>query len=190
MHTPHEQSTSTETSGRNCLPGSFRKPKINDRFNNSVYFVCTHHPAGALPLAVWITSQWTMTKKKQCPERLQNVLPPHAFGGRGPKAGPQIFMTDDDSGQRGALSDIWKDALLLLCTFHFLQAVWRWLFNSNNNINKEDRQHLMGHFQKLVFSTSEKEFLSAAEGALTDKITVKYPNYQEYVKRSLKRQQE
>ena len=48
----------------------------------------------------------------------------------------------------------------------------------------------MGHFQKLVFSTSEEEFLSAAEGALTDKITVKYPNYQESLKRSLKRQQE
>lgn len=119
MHTPHEQSTSTETSGRNCLPGSFRKPKINDRFNNSVYFVCTHHPAGALPLAVWITSGQSQKKTKQCLERLQNVLPPHAFGGRGPKAGPQIFMTDDDSGQIGALSDIRKDALLLLCTFSF-----------------------------------------------------------------------
>ena len=161
-----------------------------DRFNNPVYFMCTHHPAGALPLGVWITSGQSQKVTKQCLEKLQNVLPPHAFGGRGPKAGPRIFMTDDDSGQRGALSDIWKDALLLLCTFHFLQAVWRWLFNSNNNINKEDRQHLMGHFQKLVFSTSEEEFLSAAEGALTDKITVKYPNYQEYLKRSLKRQQE
>ena len=29
------------------------------------------------------------------------MLPPHAFGGRGPKTGPDIFMTDDDSGQRG-----------------------------------------------------------------------------------------
>ena len=152
--------------------------------------MCTHHPAGALPLGVWITSGQSQKVTKQCLEKLQNVLPPRAFGGRGPKAGPRIFITDDDFGQRGALSDIWKDALLLHCTFHFLQAVWRWLFNSNNNINKEDRQHLMGHFQKLVFSTSEEEFLSAAEGALTDKITVKYPNYQEYLKRSLKRQQE
>jgi len=161
-----------------------------DRFNNPVYFMCTQHLAGALPLGVWITSGQSQQVTKQCLERLQNVLPPHAFGGRGPKVGPHIFMTDDDSGQRGALSEIWKDALLLLCTFHFLQAVWRWLFNSNNNINKEDRQHLMGHFQKLVFSSSQKEFLSAAEAALTDKVTVKYPNYQEYLKKCLKRQQE
>lgn len=39
--------------------------------------------------------------------------------------GPQIFMTDEDQGQRGALSDIWKECQLLLCAFHFLQAVWR-----------------------------------------------------------------
>lgn len=38
----------------------------------------------------------------------------------------------------------------MLCTFHFLQAGWRWLYNSSNNINRDDHQHLMGHFQKLV----------------------------------------
>ncbi|KAL9978127.1 hypothetical protein ACROYT_G015612 [Oculina patagonica] len=161
-----------------------------DRFNNPVYFMCTNHPAGALPLGVWITSGQSQYVTNQCLEKLQNVLPPHAFGGRGPKTGPQIFMTDDDSGQRGALSDTWKDSLLLLCTFHFLQAVWRWLFNSNNNISKEDRQHPMGHFQKLVFAASQKELKSAAEAALTDKLTLKYSNYQEYLKKSLKRQEE
>ena len=152
-----------------------------DRFNNPVYFMCTHHPAGALPLGVWIPSGQSQHVTKQCLEKLQNVMPKHAFGGRGPKTGPQIFMTDDDSGQRGALSDTWKDSLLLLCTFHFLQAVWRWLFNSNNNISKEDRQHLMGHFQKLVFSASEKEFKSEAQAALTDQV---------YLTKSLKRKQE
>ena len=106
------------------------------------------------------------------------------------KQDPQIFMTNDDSGQRGALSDISKESQLLLCTFHFLQAVWRWLFNVNNNINKEDLQHLMGHFQKLVYSGTEKEILSAANAALNDKLNVRYPNYHEYLKRSLKRHQE
>lgn len=77
-----------------------------DRFNNPVYFMCTHHPAGALPLGVWITSGQSQQITKQCLEKLQNHLPQHAFGGRGPKKGPHIFMTDDDSGQRGALSDI------------------------------------------------------------------------------------
>ena len=161
-----------------------------DRFNNPVYFMCTHHPTGALSLGVWITSGQSQQITKQCLEKLQNLLPQHAFGGRGPIKGPHIFMNDDDSGQRGALSDIWKESILLLCTFHFLQAVWHWLFNSNNSINKEDRQHLMEHFQKLVFSGSVKEFLSATNAALNDTITKKYPNYQEYLKKSLKCQKE
>ena len=80
------------------------------------------------------------------------MLPPHAFGARGPKTSPDIFMTDDDSGQRGALLDTWKEVIILLCTFHFLQTIWRWLYNSSNNIhvNRDDHQQLIGHFQKLV----------------------------------------
>ena len=106
------------------------------------------------------------------------------------KTGPNILMTDDDSRQKGALLETWKEVILLLCTFHFLQAVWRWLFNSSNNINRDDRQYLMGHFQKLVFSPSEEEFQAATESVLTDNVTAKYPNYQENVKRSLKQQRE
>ena len=89
---------------------------------------------------------------KAMPEKVQNtcMLAPHAFGGSGPKTGPDIFMTDDDFGQRGALLDTWKEVIILLCTFHFLQTIWRWLYNSSNNINRDDHQQLMGHFQKLV----------------------------------------
>lgn len=48
----------------------------------------------------------------------------------------------------------------------------------------------MGRFQKLVFSPSEDEFQAATESAVTDKVTAKYPNYQEYVKRFFKKQQQ
>lgn len=91
-----------------------------DRLNSPVYFMCTHHPAGALPLGVWITSGQSQNVTKHCLEKLKTVLPPHAFGGRGPNTGLQLFMTDDDSGQRGALLQIWKQCSLLLCTFNFL----------------------------------------------------------------------
>ena len=72
-----------------------------DRCNNPVYFMCTHHTAGALPLGVWITFGQRQHVIRQCLEKVQNVLLPHAFGGRGPKSGPRIFTTDDDAGQRG-----------------------------------------------------------------------------------------
>ena len=47
------------------------------------------------------------------------MLPPHAFGGRGPKTGPDIFMTDDDSGQRGDLLDTWKEAIQCNTALYF-----------------------------------------------------------------------
>ena len=57
-----------------------------------VYFMCTHHPAGALPPGVWITSgQSQHIIRPQCLEKVQNALSPHASGGRGPKTGPGIF---------------------------------------------------------------------------------------------------
>ena len=34
--------------------------------------------------------------------------------------------------ERGALADVWPDACLLLCTFHFLQSRWTWLYDSKN----------------------------------------------------------
>ena len=101
---------------------------------------------------MWITSGQSQHVIRQCLEKVQNMLPPHAFGGRGPKTGSDIFMTDDDSEQRADLLDIWKEVIIRLCTFHFQQAIfWRWLlYNSSNNINRDDHQQLMGHFQKLV----------------------------------------
>ena len=81
-----------------------------------MYFTCTHHPAGQCSattnVGVWITSGQSPHVIRQCLEKVQNMLPPHAFGGRGPKTGPHIFMTDDDSGQRGALLDTWKEVII------------------------------------------------------------------------------
>ncbi|CAH3027941.1 unnamed protein product, partial [Porites evermanni] len=57
-------------------------------------------------------------------------------------------------------------------------------------MNNDDRQHLMSHFQKLVYSETEKEFLSAAKTALNDKFNVKYPISHEYLKRLLKQHRE
>ena len=51
-----------------------------DRHNNPVFFMCTHHPCGALPLAVWVTSSQSEASLESCLERLKSILPSHAFG--------------------------------------------------------------------------------------------------------------
>ena len=65
---------------------------VFSHLNNPVYFMCTHHTAGALPLGVWITSDQSQHVTKQCREKLQSVLPQHAFGTRGPKMGVHKFL--------------------------------------------------------------------------------------------------
>lgn len=53
------------------------------------------------------------------------------------KAFPAIFMTNDCAANRNALSKIFPQSKLLLCTFHVPQAVWRWLWDSLRNIDKD-----------------------------------------------------
>lgn len=75
-----------------------------------------------------------------CPSAfIRFVLLAEAFGGRG-RRGPVCVMTDDSRSERAALSAIWPEARLLLCTFHVLQAVWRWLLDAKHGINQHVRQ--------------------------------------------------
>ena len=93
-----------------------------DRHNIPVYFLCTHHPSGALPLCVWVTSDNSQQTVTSCLEKARDLFLDSAFGDRGVNEGLKICLTDDDSSQRAALRTTWKSTKLLLCVFHFLQA--------------------------------------------------------------------
>ena len=161
-----------------------------DRYNNPVFFMCTHHPSGALPLAVWVTSSQSQACLESCLEQLKSILPSHAFGGKGPQKGPDISMSDDDTGQRQALREHWKHATLLLCIFHFLQATWRWLVDSKHSILKDDRQQLMSIMQDLVFAKTKNEFDETLHLFSSDTLLQKYPPYQEYLNKAIDRRKE
>ena len=75
--------------------------------------MCTHHPCGALPLAVWVTSTQSQSCPECCLKQLKAILLSHTFGGKGPEKGPDIFLSDADTGQRQALRVHWKQATLL-----------------------------------------------------------------------------
>lgn len=161
-----------------------------NRYNNPVYFMCTHHPSGALTLAVWVTSSQTQSCLENCLEKLKNILPACAFGGKGPQKGPDIFMTDDDTGQRQALRLHWQQGTLLLCIFHFLQATWRWLVDSKHSIFKDDRQQLMSIMQDLVFAKTHQEFEEIVKLFPSDTLLKKYPLYEEYLNKAIDRRKE
>lgn len=147
-----------------------------DRQNHRLFLMMTHSAAGGVPLAVLITTSESSATLQAGFSLLRSLLPPSAFFGCG-SDGPQAIMTDDCAALRQALHAVYHGASLLLCTFHLLQAMWRWLWSSHNAIKKEDRPQLLTAFRRLVYASTERE-LSTTYAQLSDGILAKkYPNF-------------
>ena len=108
-----------------------------DRQDSKLIKFMTCSPAGGLPLGFVITRSESETVLKAAFRKLKDVLPDDAFYKRGKERGPSLFMTDDADAEINALHDVWPDAKLLLCAWHVLNAVWRWLWDSNHQIKKD-----------------------------------------------------
>ena len=76
---------------------------------------------------------------------------------RSAQVGPAVFLTDDSNAERNALDLCWPQGIRLLCTFHILQAFWRWIHDSKHQINKEDRVSIMGKMKKILYAQSDSE---------------------------------
>lgn len=81
------------------------------------------------PSPLWCFAKvyiWTLSKvTKQYLEKVHTVLPSQAFPDGEPKTGPQIFLTNNNYGQEEAFLQLQEKCPLLLCTIHFLKAIWR-----------------------------------------------------------------
>lgn len=161
-----------------------------DRYNSRVFFLCTHHPSGSLPLAVWVSSNGSMETNSKSMAMLKTILPRHAFGGKGPSIGPILFLTDDDAAEKGALQLQWPESKQLLCIFHFLQAMWGWLWDSKHEIKKDDRKHLMNYVQNMVFAKGEDELDDIYLELKEDIVATGYPNFLQHVNNCYERREE
>ena len=103
-----------------------------------VHIVCPS-AAGGMPLGNIIVSREDEITLKAGFDLYKSLLPTGTFFGRGPNVGPKISMTDGCQAEQNALSSTWESMKLLLCVFHLLQALWRWEWNSDHNIDKCDR---------------------------------------------------
>ena len=64
------------------------------------------------------------------------------------------IMTDDAAAMKIALASVWPGTPQLLCLFHVLQALWRWLWDPNHRVPKEERKSLMNDLKRVMYSTS------------------------------------
>ncbi|KAF3851917.1 hypothetical protein F7725_005272, partial [Dissostichus mawsoni] len=115
-----------------------------DRENCRVFLLLTHSCAGGLP------GHSPLPTIAQGLEQLKQVVGEKGFAGRGHE-GPQLVITDDCRAERGALRKAFPKATLLLCSFHLLQAVWRWLWSKESGVTHGDRPALFAIVKEMLY---------------------------------------
>ena len=133
-----------------------------EEFNLRVFVMVTHSPVGSLPLGIIITSDESTSTLDQAFNIFKLCLPENAFYGRTIN-GPRIFMTDNCSELREALSTSWPASILLLCVFHLMQQVWRWIFEKKHSVHSSDRTVILLLFKRVVYAKEEDAMENAYE---------------------------
>ena len=96
------------------------------------------------------------------------------------KKGPSVVMIDDSNTEKQALKDIRPNTIQLLCTFHFLQCRWTWLYEGRNWIGNQDRAILLNLVKLFQFVVEKLEcyyqhkLLSFAHNQIDRYIQIKY----------------
>lgn len=143
-----------------------------DRQHCRVFLLLTHSCAGGLPLGIIITQSEESQVISQGLDTLKSLLPEDAFSGRG-MDGPQVFITDDSRAERSAIQRAFPQATLLLCIFHVLQAVWRWLWKREHGIAMTDRKPLLGVVKQIMYAKVENEAQGFYEQAMKSAVVVR-----------------
>ena len=70
--------------------------------------------------------------------------------------GHMVIMTDNCSELRDALRIVWPESRLL-CHFHLMQQIWRWLREKKNSIHKVHRPEILKLVKAIVYATNEED---------------------------------
>lgn len=158
-----------------------------DQTNTVVTFFFGSSKIGGIPMGVVLHTGQSQNNYTSAFELLKKLIRPNGFYERGE---PNVIMTDDSIAERKALKACFPKSTLLLCTFHILQAVWRWLWNNSHQIHNNDRKHLINLFRKVMYATNEDECIKEMDNLKMDTCSSKYINYLNYVEKLRKRNTE
>ena len=160
-----------------------------DRSNSRVFLLLTHSPVGGLPLGLFVTTSECEAAVKCGLNLLKDVLPEGAFFGRG-EEGPNVVMTDDCTAERSAIHEVWPLCTLLLCIFHVLQAVWRWLWENRHVIPKNHRPHLLQLLKKVMVADTLEELEQWYTALQDDDTASRFDQFIQYADNLYKRKEE
>ncbi|XP_052130785.1 uncharacterized protein LOC127751360 [Frankliniella occidentalis] len=144
-----------------------------DNNNARVFVMVAPSPVCGLPEGLLITFSETEIVVAAALQLWTEIIPSNAFCGRGLQ-GPKIIMTDDSTHQRNSLRAVFPFAIYLLCIFHVLQAMWRYIWDSEHKVKFEDKPHVYFLFREILYASSIEEYESRYEVALSDPILGAY----------------
>ena len=124
-----------------------------DQTNTCLTFVFAGTKIGALPIAIILHTSQSQENYVHVFQSLKCFLTQVCDK----EFQPAVIMTDDSKAERNALREVFPTSWLLLCIFHVNQALWRWLWQSDHGISKEDRQPIMKMFRKVMFADTIRE---------------------------------
>ncbi|KAK3924821.1 Rab5 GDP/GTP exchange factor [Frankliniella fusca] len=99
-------------------------------------------------------------------------------------------MSDDSTHERNTFRAVFPEAFLLLCIFHVLQAMWRYIWDSKHEVNFEDKPHVYFLFREILYASSVEEFEMLYEKALSDPILSSYKLVNDHIEDLKKRAKE
>lgn len=91
---------------------------------------------------------------------------------------------------RQVLREKWSESVLLLCVFHILQQIWRWLYDKTHGIDSDHRVELMGTIKSVLYVKTVEELTNRIPKMLADKKVKKYFNLVAYLKELVERKKE
>lgn len=147
-----------------------------DPGHHSLTFLLTACSAGSIPLGLLITKGQTTAAYSKGFSLFQKCAAKFAFGNQGY---PTTILTDNSAAEIAAIKETWPNSAHFLCVFHILQAVWRWLYNTDNKIHHDDRTRLMIDFKRILRAQDCVEIQIAYETCLEN--GAKYPQWIKYI---------
>ena len=153
-----------------------------DRSDAKLFNFVVPSAVGGLRIGYCIVSTEREDLLTECFTAFRDLLDQDkAFFNRGAKLGPKAFLSDDGTAMINALNNVWPESDHLLCQWHVLTALWRYIGNANNGIKKADRPYLLRSFKKLCYTETKIQYEKAKESFLNDKLIKKHPKFVEHV---------
>ena len=72
---------------------------------------------------------------------------------------------------------MWPRSIALLCQWHLLAAVWKWLWDRHHQIENKDRPHLLRLFRRIIYAQTRQAYEDARTDMDNDLVFEEYPNY-------------